>query len=473
MLCIKSVIDERKDATSSSGISDESVNENADGTTAVDPFLQLETLKKIGFNELNLTARGRQWETDLRMFPPLNFHQLYEYLVVRTQKYEEGVMKGVSHKKMKSYQFFKEGHIKTYEIARGFGKVWVKSKVVALMKHEMYRIIVVCKDDGIKRAGKCNHLGGLLFALNDFHEKGLHQRTERVSCTSKLNGWIVPRNLTVKPKPLKEIKVKKEIDDKIEVDKNFIDKFVTSVIENEKNSDDEIKHTEKITRGQSENIFWKKIHQFKATTSNFGRIIKCSKNPDGLLKTMFYSYSEPYSLALTYGKENKSFAIEAYILYKKSQGIDVTVESVGTILSKDRPGFGASLDGMVCEPSSDVQNGGLEVKCPISKVNMSLDNVCSDTSFYLTKSQNGQKYVANLKWVDFVVRFGSERELFVQRITFDSETWFRDCLPKLDLFYKWAVVPELLTRRVKRKLQLISKTRWKTLKNELSIDMNS
>lgn len=151
------VIDERKDDTSSSssGINDESVNENAVGTTAVDPFLQLETFKKIGFNELNLTAKGRQWETDLRMFPPLNFHQLYEYLVVRTQKYEEGVMKGVSHKKMKSYQFFKEGHIKTYEIARGFGKVWVKSKVVASMKHEMYRIIVVCKDDGDVLYGAC------------------------------------------------------------------------------------------------------------------------------------------------------------------------------------------------------------------------------------------------------------------------------------------------------------------------------
>lgn len=270
----------------------------------------------------------------------------------------------------------------------------------------------------------------------------------------------------------------------MEVDENFIDKFVTSVIENEKISDCVINHTEKITRGQSENKFWKKLHQFKATTSNFGRIIKCSKNPDGLLKTMFYS--EPYSLALTYGKENESFAIEAYIQCKKSQGIDVTVQSVGTILSKDRPGFEASLDGMVCDPSSDVQNGGLEVKCPICKVNMSLDDVCSDTSFYLTKSQNGtitlkknanyfyqvqgQMYVANLKWVDFVVRFGSEKELFVQRITFDSETWFQDCLPKLDLFYKWALVPELLTRRVKHKLQLISQTRWKTLKDVLSIN---
>ena len=49
----------------------------------------------------------------------------------------------------------------------------------------------------------------MLFAINDFHEKGLCQKSTKVSCTSKLNEWIVPRNLTVIPKPLTEIKVKK------------------------------------------------------------------------------------------------------------------------------------------------------------------------------------------------------------------------------------------------------------------------
>jgi hypothetical protein len=49
---------------------------------------------------------------------------------------------------MKSYQFFQEGHIKSYEIAHGYGNVWVKSKVMASMKHELYRVIIVCKDNG-------------------------------------------------------------------------------------------------------------------------------------------------------------------------------------------------------------------------------------------------------------------------------------------------------------------------------------
>ena len=65
--------------------------------------------------------------------------------------------------------------------------------------------------------------------------------------------------------------------------------------------------------------------------------------------------------------------------------------------------------------------------------------------------------------MDFVVWFGPEKDIFVERIYFDSDMWFENCLPKLDLFYKWAIVPELLTRRVKRKHQLISQAHWKLI----------
>ncbi|CAG2228397.1 unnamed protein product [Mytilus edulis] len=205
---------------------------------------------------------------------------------------------------------------------------------------------------GIKGAGKCNHIGGILFAINDFHEKGLHHRTEKVSCTSKLNGWIVPRNLTVKPKPLKEMKVKtimfgkqdvseraavntfeprtpqdrtldtyalckfmestnvamntsvsatvhfeafkctekavvppktlpipltqvnNAIQDDIEIDQSFIAKFVKHTTDLTL-SDEQIQQVEQLTKGQSDNSFWKQVHRFKATTSDFGKIINC------------------------------------------------------------------------------------------------------------------------------------------------------------------------------------------------------
>ena len=65
------------------------------------------------------------------------------------------------------------------------------------------------------------------------------------------------------------IQINKEIDDKVKINDNFIDKCVVPLIQNEVLSDDDIKHTEIVTRGQSENKLWQQLHQFKATTSNF------------------------------------------------------------------------------------------------------------------------------------------------------------------------------------------------------------
>ncbi|CAC5411030.1 unnamed protein product [Mytilus coruscus] len=165
-----------------------------------------------------------------------------------------------------------------------------------------------------------------------------------------------------------------------------------------------------------------------------------------------------------------------------SKGSNVQVESVGIILLKDRPGLGASLDGIVEDPSANIIRGGLEVKYPYGKANFNINDACKDKTFFL-KSENGQislkenhnyfyqvqgqMYVANFKWVDFVVWYGDHEELFVQRILFNKQNWLDKCLSALDLFFKWAVVPELLTRRVERKLTLLSKEQWIKLQSEL------
>ncbi|CAC5399571.1 unnamed protein product [Mytilus coruscus] len=168
--------------------------------------------------------------------------------------------------------------------------------------------------------------------------------------------------------------------DDIEIDQSFIAKFVKHTTDHTL-SDEQILQVEQLTKGQSDNSFWKQIHRFKATSSNFGKIIKCSRNPDFLFKAMFYS--EPH-----YGKENEDKAIEAYKHYMDSRGSNVQVESVGIILLKDRPVLGASLDGIVVDPSANITRGGLEVKCPYSKANFNINEACKDKTFFL-KSENG------------------------------------------------------------------------------------
>ena len=53
------------------------------------------------------------WSSDLRNLLSISFIQLYDYLIVTTREYQHIVL--TSSKKLKAYQFFFEGHIKTLE----------------------------------------------------------------------------------------------------------------------------------------------------------------------------------------------------------------------------------------------------------------------------------------------------------------------------------------------------------------------
>ena len=62
---------------------------------------------------------------------------------------------------------------------------------------------------GSQGKGKCNHIGGVLFALEDFTRWGLQKHPEPLSCTSRLSVWVVPRNQSVAAKPLDQILIRK------------------------------------------------------------------------------------------------------------------------------------------------------------------------------------------------------------------------------------------------------------------------
>ena len=448
---------------------------------------------------------------------------------------------------------------------------------------------------GVDGFGKCNHVGGLLYYVEEFNKRGLKSQPEKVSCTSVLNGWVVPRNLTVKPQPLPELKIKKsqfgktnngptctqydpralhdraknipafnklytDLEDCIPASGFFLfhdhpeedvvkepdfidnidsqdvaenvevftspmrmyvpkingpcvaregqeeylykacttlDKFKTHVkFDGDITSDalseqvkkfimedcvdeDIIEEIEKQTKEQSKSKLWSYLHEIKLTASNFGRAIKCTRSPDGVLKSALYSHID--NKAVKYGLRHEHDAIRAYVKFKEDAAEKVEVERVGLILRKDRPGYGASLDGRVFD-SVTQSYGGLECKCPISKSGMTVEEACRDKTFYLTKDSQGnitlnkthnyyfqiqgQMYITNLKWTDFVVWFG-EDSLFVERINFDAEEWNTKCLPALDYFYEKAFIPELLTGCVKNGTSLYKSGQWISYKNSV------
>ena len=62
---------------------------------------------------------------------------------------------------------------------------------------------------GVNGLGHCNHVGGILFAIEDFCRRGLKEHEEPVSCTSRLCSWNAPRNVQVDPKPVDNIVITK------------------------------------------------------------------------------------------------------------------------------------------------------------------------------------------------------------------------------------------------------------------------
>ena len=58
-------------------------------------------------------------------------------------------------------------------------------------------------------------------------------------------------------------------------------------------------------------------------------------------------------------------------------------------------------------------------------------------------------FCTQLKRVDFVVCFGKNVPLYVETVTFDENFW-QQILPRIEVFFKRAVVPELFTLRVQR-----------------------
>ncbi|KAG0445261.1 hypothetical protein HPB47_017648 [Ixodes persulcatus] len=164
-------------------------------------------------------------------------------------------------------------------------------------------------------------------------------------------------------------------------------------------------------------------------------------------------------------------AIESNILLRRYYDYDTTVTSSGLSVHGEYPFLGAPPDGIVDEGG---EQGLLEAKCPQSKENMTPEEVCADDKFCSAMVGNvvtlkrkhayyyqiqGQLGVIGHSWCEFVIFTNAEslaKSISVERIHFDAKFWEEYLLPGLLYFYTRAVVPELLTSRVKRFNKLYS-----------------
>ena len=162
------------------------------------------------------------WVCNLRGTPPFTFVQSHDDLVLRTSRYKHIFLKQTGYKKTKSFKFFYEGFIRNILVAKDGDHTFFDVPMKASMKNTLYKVLVVLDSSGnvstaactcpagsaLGGFGNCNHVGGVLFALEDFNRKDLHQSKEPVSCTSKLSAWNIPSS-SVTPVSIDEILLQK------------------------------------------------------------------------------------------------------------------------------------------------------------------------------------------------------------------------------------------------------------------------
>ena len=148
---------------------------------------------------VRISALG--WSSDLRNLPEMNFIQLYDYPVVSTRKYRHIVLRGTHYDKLKSYQFFFEENVKKLEGKIFENKTYVRENLLHSMKKTPYRAVLefssICDvlraaftysaGLGLRGKGKCGHIGGVLFASEDFIGRRFQNNPKPLTSTSLLS----------------------------------------------------------------------------------------------------------------------------------------------------------------------------------------------------------------------------------------------------------------------------------------------
>ena len=153
----------------------------------------------------------------------MNFIQLYNYPVVSTWKYRHIVLRGTHNEKLKSSLFFFKGNVKKLEGKFFENKTYVRANVLHSMKKTPYRAFLEFSPtcDVLSAActypsgldfqgkGKCNHIGGVLFAIEDFIRRSIQNNPKPLISTSRLSVWVVPHNRIVAAKPIDKVLIRK------------------------------------------------------------------------------------------------------------------------------------------------------------------------------------------------------------------------------------------------------------------------
>ena len=208
---------------------------------------------------------------------------------------------------------------------------------------------------------------------------------------------------------------------------------------------------EKRTVLQGESEEWLKQRKYRLTASNFGKVYFRKQSPsESMLKSIFTPRDLSNVKSISHGKQKEKVARTIYAKKMQKDVPKFTIFDAGISVHPSFPYLGVTPDGKVLDPSSAQTFGLLEMKCPFSKRNETLEQAVADKDFYITKTADkfclketrayyvqvqGQLAITGLTWCDFCVFLSESNEMCVHRINFDGNFWTDKLQPKLKQFY--------------------------------------
>lgn len=135
-----------------------------------------------------------------------------------------------------------------------------------------------------------------------------------------------------------------------------------------------------VTVGQRDNPAWFLARRGRLTASNFGSVLKAKRITPSLLKRLLGEYDLSRVKAVQWGVNNEEEAIKAFTLKT-----GLAVKETG-IWFHSSGILGASPDGIIDEETV------LEVKCPYTERNITIEEAVASTTFCLEKCESGQGY---------------------------------------------------------------------------------
>ena len=175
----------------------------------------------------------------------------------------------------------------------------------------------------------------------------------------------------------------------------------------------------KMTIGQRNNPAWHLVRKGRLTASNFGCVLKAKRATPSLVKRLLGKYNLSGVKAIEWGVNNEGEAVSAFTRQNGLQVVEtgIWLDSCGVI--------GASPDGLVGNDHV------LEMKCPFTQRNSSIDEALKDKNFWLEEGKDGSLC---LKKKPRLLASGSGTDVFDQEKTllfccldYQTSSYFEHC----------------------------------------------